>query len=508
MQEHGPITGKSSFPFLNPEVAMPPACSRSATRLIPLIAAVLFVTACEASKGTLLAPTDSVITLSSTTSILPVNGTTSINVNVHQSNGAPVEDGTEVLLSATRGALNEIKMRTRIGSAVVVYRAASEAGSARIEASSAGARSTLDLAITSGNPERLAVVAAPATLPPNGGHADVTATVTDSGGAPIAGAPVTFQASSGTLNPTGPVTTDQSGIARTKLTTTASATVTARVHTAASAEAKVTVKDPINLKIEADPTVLTAGGSTTFTMTPTDLTVSGPMSMNFGDGATADLGQTKGKVISAHVYKTAGGYNATAIYRPADSPEVRQTIRITVNAAPVPPPPPPPPDPTPPPPPPPDPDPGPTPPPPPPPPSGIPPDAIDLNTVNFLHADVSSWSVTAEVTNVNINPPSLCIDYTGKNQWPAPTGIVGNPWIIAKINGQWYAGTFEWFRPGQTCKSGTGPDWPGRLVKKSPLQTWIPKKGELVGFMVSTHARDSYRGPTQERTNVVVRRWP
>ena len=28
------------------------------------------------------------------------------------------------------------------------------------------------------------------------------------------------------------------------------------------------------------------------------------------------------------------------------------------------------------------------------------------------------------------------------------------------------------------------------------------------GFMVSTHARDKFRGPVQERTNVVVRRWP
>ena len=24
-----------------------------------------------------------------------------------------------------------------------------------------------------------------------------------------------------------------------------------------------------------------------------------------------------------------------------------------------------------------------------------------------------------------------------------------NPWVIAQVNGKWYAGTYEWLRPGQ-----------------------------------------------------------
>lgn len=653
---------------------MPPACSRSATRLILLGVATLFFAACDTSKGSLLAPTDSVILLTSSTSLLPVNGTTSINVVVQQSNGTPVDDGTEVLLSATRGSLNEIKMRTRGGSVVVIYRAAAEAGPARIEASSAGARNALDLHITSGNPERVKVSAAPATLPPNGGATDVTATVTDGAGAPIAGAPVTFTATSGSLNPAGPVATDQAGIARTKLTTTASATVAARVHTTVAADVKITVREPVGLRLAADPTSMEAGDSTTFTITPSDTSVSGAMTMNFGDGTTSDLGQTKGKVTKEHVYKTAGGYNATAIFKPAGSPEVRETVRITVSAvtvnlrleadpstleagdsttftitpsdtsvtgamsitfgdgtsaelgqtrgrvtkthayasaggynatavfepagspevrstvritvnaasginlsvdanpdtleagdstkftitpsdtsvtgamsitfgdgaseelgqtqgkvttahvykkaggynataifdpagspevratirisvtaAPDPDPPEEPEEPE-------DPEPD--------PPSGIPADELDLRTVNFLHADVSDWDVTAELTDVDLSLPPLCLEYTGKNKWPNAGGTVGNPWVFAKIDGQWYGGTWEWFEQGQTCKRGIGPEGPGRLVKKSPLKEWHPQPGELVGFMVSTHARDKFRGPRQERTNVVLKRWP
>ena len=85
--------------------------------------------------------------------------------------------------------------------------------------------------------------------------------------------------------------------------------------------------------------------------------------------------------------------------------------------------------------------------------------------------------------------------------------MAGNPWIFAKVGGQWYGATFEWLRPGQTCKSISATDL-GPHIKKSPLDNWVPKSGETVGLMVSTPARVGPEGPINERSNVVLTTWP
>jgi hypothetical protein len=132
-----------------------------------------------------------------------------------------------------------------------------------------------------------------------------------------------------------------------------------------------------------------------------------------------------------------------------------------------------------------------------------------LSDVVWLHENVSNWEVTSKVTAVNIDHDTICIEHTKAGRWPRRGIGEGNPWVVANIGGTWYAATYEYLRSGQTCKHierrgewGIGPH-----TKKPPLEGWAPRKGELVGFFVSTFARDSTR-TSNERSNIYMLEWP
>lgn len=162
------------------------------------------------------------------------------------------------------------------------------------------------------------------------------------------------------------------------------------------------------------------------------------------------------------------------------------------------------------------------------PPSGDAPE-IDLASVTWLHTNVSGWAETSRIDHVGIEYPkngdpdngTVCFPHTKAGQWPTFDGGTGegNVWVFGRINGQWYAATCEWLKPGQTCKrfsNRTAPDsWGiGPHTKKAPLESWGPKSGEWIGIMVSTRARDGQRSldangnPVLERSNVARVRWP
>lgn len=136
---------------------------------------------------------------------------------------------------------------------------------------------------------------------------------------------------------------------------------------------------------------------------------------------------------------------------------------------------------------------------PPPPPPAIP-------EVIWLDYDVSGWPETSTITNVSIDGASICIEHTKAGQWPVAHEVEGNPWVFANVDGQTYAATYEWLRPGQICK-GVTADNIGAHIGRNPLTSWRPQSGELVGFMVSALVR---AGPetVMERSNIVVVRWP
>ena len=140
-------------------------------------------------------------------------------------------------------------------------------------------------------------------------------------------------------------------------------------------------------------------------------------------------------------------------------------------------------------------------------------DQLNLSSVVWLHHNVRNWPKTSTITSVSLGNPPICVGHTKAGRWPAlrhSSGILveGNPWVFAKIGGKWYGATWEWLRPGQTCKGLTGRDFRTHVAGASPLSGWTPRSGEKVGFMVSTPARFGPMGSVHERSNVVIVTWP
>ncbi len=146
-------------------------------------------------------------------------------------------------------------------------------------------------------------------------------------------------------------------------------------------------------------------------------------------------------------------------------------------------------------------------------------DEIDLNQVTIvLGPNIASWPQTSTVTATQATDHNLCIWHTALGQWPTtiffddPTTLLeGNQWVFANINGQWYGGAADWYRPGQACKDVTA-NTIGRDAfynpSQEPLHSWVPRPGEVFGVMSSTPARAWPAMRTlDQRTNVVLVRW-
>lgn len=147
-------------------------------------------------------------------------------------------------------------------------------------------------------------------------------------------------------------------------------------------------------------------------------------------------------------------------------------------------------------------------------------DQIDPRSIRWLSpasTDVSGWRITSQVTSVQINGDTICINHTKAGQWPLvsidgnPPNIEGNPMIVVNIGGQWYGAGFDWFGQGRTCKHMPKHEIGRDQIRVAPLDaSWPgPQSGEMVGFLVSTPSSD--RIPVRsvnERSNIVLVRWP
>ena len=140
--------------------------------------------------------------------------------------------------------------------------------------------------------------------------------------------------------------------------------------------------------------------------------------------------------------------------------------------------------------------------------------SLDAGQVEWSPMDISGWPVTANLSSVSLSGGQICLEYDKKDVWPithvgsANVEVVANPWVIAEHNGQWYGRTFEWMRPGQTCKNKasvagdhTGA-WPF-----APGETFQPTPGVTYYFMVSAPARFGSVMTVAERSNLVPVVW-
>jgi len=149
---------------------------------------------------------------------------------------------------------------------------------------------------------------------------------------------------------------------------------------------------------------------------------------------------------------------------------------------------------------------------------------IDLSRVNYQRfVNIKDWPITDTIRAVSqdgspfANPEgTMCIDHTKRGIWPTSpffgdpeVPVESNQWYFAFINGTWYGGSGENMRPNQICKQGQmseniGPDgtWGG------PMDTWRPRPGELVGYMMTTPARFWPSMKTvDERSDMVIQPW-
>jgi hypothetical protein len=150
-----------------------------------------------------------------------------------------------------------------------------------------------------------------------GGTSEITARVETSGGSPLSGVPVSFSTTAGTVNPIS-ATTDSSGLAKTTLTTTAQAEVTA---TAGSKTGKVSVgvAAKSGLTVTASPQTTTVGTAVTFTISAASTANLVDGRIEYGDGQSRSLGTLGTNRTDQHIYNSFGNFNVTVTAREAST---------------------------------------------------------------------------------------------------------------------------------------------------------------------------------------------
>lgn len=150
---------------------------------------------------------------------------------------------------------------------------------------------------------------------------------------------------------------------------------------------------------------------------------------------------------------------------------------------------------------------------------------IDLRTIIVSYSDaprdIASWPQTGRITSIEQDGAGdgpMCIAFDLTHTWPSipffgdpAVPVYANQWNFAFINNQWYGGPGEYLRSDRpsVCKTGQTTDGVGRDGGwTSPMRGWVPKVGELVGYMVSTPARNyTAHHSIDERTDVVLQPW-
>lgn len=304
--------------------------------LLLLLLPMALVAACD--KVPLLAPTGTVITLFPTTTTVPLNSEVTIVATVIENgvaaagsgstsggttstsrtgNGTPVQNGTVVTFTTTIGRIEPSEARTHNGEVTVKLITGSASGTATITAYSGGASAQItNLKVGTAGVKTVTVTSSPQQLGSSGGSVAVIASVTDEGGNPIPGVPVTFATDKGSVSPST-VNTDANGNATATLTTSATAKVTATAGTVTSTAATVNVNAFALSGFDATPSSGTAGTAIAFKVTPASSTT-GPSAnianvrVEFGDGTSTNLGPIVAPQTVTHVYNAPGIYTATA----------------------------------------------------------------------------------------------------------------------------------------------------------------------------------------------------
>ena len=323
--------------------------SVSNTAVLTALALLSLVSACD--KVPLLAPAGTVITIFPAAPTVASNSEIEIVATVIENgtittpptdnnpggtsttgSGTPVQNGTLVSFTTTIGRIEPREARTRNGEVRVRFIADGQSGTATITAYSGGATGKLEnLLVGFAAAERIVVSAQ--NLGPNGGSTTVTARVESAAGAGLAGIPVTFSTTTGSVNP--PIaTTDANGTATTTLTSNAAATVTATAG-ARTGTATVALGARLISSFTASPAATTVGAPVTFTITSGTGANIASATLHFGDGRSTPLGAFSGDTTATYTYSAPGNYPATVIASDVLGNTQQQSTTVTIGTLPI-----------------------------------------------------------------------------------------------------------------------------------------------------------------------------
>jgi prepilin-type N-terminal cleavage/methylation domain-containing protein len=326
---------------------------------------LLVVVAASCDKVPLLAPTNSTVTIDAGTRVLPTGGSTTVTATVIESSGTPVQNGTTVRFTTTLGRVDPVEAQTRNGMATTTFFAGDDSGIAEVRATSGGAggsgttttppsngngngtttppttttstSNVVQISVGAGAVDTVTVRANPSTVSTGaGGTVSVIATVVGTGGRLLSGIPVSFSASRGTLSSTS-ATTDAQGEARVTLTTNGDTDISVAAG-AKTATTKVTgVAGPavsLTCTVGNATNCATASVGQAVIFTAQRAQGSGNLTsavLDFGDGASVNLGTLSSPATAPHTYTQAGTYTArlTGTDASGESSSTVQVVQVT-----------------------------------------------------------------------------------------------------------------------------------------------------------------------------------
>ncbi|HTU99181.1 MAG TPA: PKD domain-containing protein [Luteitalea sp.] len=297
-----------------------------------VLLAPLLLLGCD--KAPLTAPTDSAVTLFANNTVVALNGIVEIAASVTEPGGVPVQNGTQVTFTTTLGSLEPAEARTSGGRATVRLNAGAASGLARVQAFSGGAQAeALEIRVGAAAATTLTLTPLPATVGPNGGSVEILAVATGENNRRLPGVPVTFSTNAGTLRD-ATVVTDSNGEARTSLSTTRDATVTATVGgVSQTATVRVTARPAVSISGPAAP--VGVGETTTFTVNVQQQQTNGDavrdVVIDFGDGTRQSLGQFNGSRTVQKAYGRAGSYVVTVTVTDSSNEVTPNAMTVTVE---------------------------------------------------------------------------------------------------------------------------------------------------------------------------------
>jgi len=285
------------------------ACRAARGAAGPVLA--LLVAGCD--KSPLTAPTDSAVTLFANNTVVALNGSVEITANVTEPGGVPVQNGTQVVFTTTLGVLDPSEARTSSGRATVRLIAGGASGLAQVRAFSGGAQAeALEIRVGAAAATQVTVSATPSAVGADGGTVEILVVATGENNRRLPGVPVNFGTSAGVLRD-ATVITDGNGEARTQLTTTREAIVTATIGSvSATTTVRVTTRPVITLT--GPSTAIGEGETTTFTVNVQPQANGDPVRdvvIDFGDGDRRSLGALTGSRTIQKVYARKGTYTVT-----------------------------------------------------------------------------------------------------------------------------------------------------------------------------------------------------